>query len=45
MISILLIASCAREELEMERGHLPDGTPITMLLDFGAARLNDVSYT
>ena len=42
MISILLIASCAREELEMERGHLPDGTPITMLLDFGAAQLNDV---
>ena len=42
MISILLLASCAREELDVAGRQLPDGTPITMLLDFGAKELNEV---
>ena len=42
LMSILLLASCAREELDMGRERLPEGTPITMMLDFGAAELNDV---
>lgn len=42
LISILLLASCAREELDMGRERVPDGTPITMLLDFGAKELNEV---
>ena len=37
LMSILLLASCAREELDMGRERLPEGTPITMMLDFGAA--------
>lgn len=43
LITILLLASCARrEELEMGRECLPDGTPITILLDFGTKELHDV---
>ena len=42
LMGILLLASCAREELDMGRERVPDGTPITMLLDFGAKELNEV---
>lgn len=41
-ISILLLASCAREELDMGPERFPDGTPITMLLDFDTMELNEV---
>ena len=41
-IGILLLASCAREELDMGPERLPDGTPITMLLDFSTQELNEV---
>ena len=42
IVSILFISSCLREEQETDFGHLPEGTPITMMLDFGAEHLNDV---
>jgi len=41
-MGILLLSSCVREEMETESVRVPDGTPITILLDFSAKELNEV---